>query len=69
MTIIAFATAIARAAARGGTTSFARVKAAFWSIAAVIAAARIHRARREAEFYRDRYRAETKDDDDIPVII
>jgi hypothetical protein len=69
MTIIAFATAIVRAAARVGTKTFARVKGAFTSIAAVVAAARNHRARREAEFYRDRYRVEPNDDDDLPVII
>jgi hypothetical protein len=69
MTLIAFVAAIARPAVHVGARTFARVKGAFWSIAGVIAAARIHRARREAEFYRDRYRVETKDDDDLPVII
>ena len=69
MTFIAFATAIARPAVRVGARTFARVNRTLSSIVAVIVAARIHRARREAELYRDRYRAETKDDDDLPVII
>jgi hypothetical protein len=35
---------------------------------AVLAEARIHRARLEAEIYRGRYRLRTKNDDDLPIV-
>ena len=44
-----------------------RSKRLLLRFAAVNAEARIHRARLEAEFYRNRYRLRTKNDDDLPI--
>ena len=65
MTVLAFAHATARAAAR----LFARIKSALLRVAAVIAEARIHKARLEAEAFQRRYRLRSKNDDDLPVIL
>ena len=59
-TAVAAYTATARLCRRG--------KRLLLRFAAVNAEARIHRARREAEFYRNRYRLRTKNDDDLPIV-
>jgi hypothetical protein len=48
---------------------FSRIRSAFAWYARANAEARIHKARLEAEMYRNRYRLRTKSDDDLPVII
>ena len=69
MTILALANASAHAFVRVAARLFRRIRTAFARYAAIVAEARIHKARLEAEMYRNRYRLRTKIDDDLPVII
>jgi hypothetical protein len=46
----------------------ARGKFLLLRLAAAVAAARIHKARLEAEVYLNRYRLRTKNDDDLPIV-
>jgi hypothetical protein len=46
-----------------------RIGSALAWLARIHAEARIHKARREAEMFRNRYRLRTDNDDDLPVII
>jgi hypothetical protein len=72
MTALAFASATThgavRRAAKAAGKVLARIRSAFLRLAALIAEARIHKARLEAELYLNRYRLRTKTDDDLPVI-
>jgi hypothetical protein len=72
MTALAFASATThgavRRAAKVAGKVLARVRSALLRFAALIAEARIHKARLEAELYLNRYRLRTKTDDDLPVI-
>jgi hypothetical protein len=47
---------------------YVRTKSLFLLFAAVIAEACIHKARLEAEVYRNRCRLRTKSDDDLPIV-
>jgi hypothetical protein len=69
MPALAFANASAHAVVNSVATPFRRIRSAFRRFAAVNAEARIHKARLEAELYRNRYRLRTKADDDLPVIL
>jgi hypothetical protein len=68
MTAHALANATAHAAVDVAAKIYARAKSVFLVFAAVIAEARIHKARLEAEVYRNRYRLRTKTDDDLPIV-
>jgi len=68
MTSIAFnpeTTAVAAYAA--SARLWRRGKRLIRRFAKINAEARIHRARLEAELYRNRYRLRTKNDDDLPI--
>lgn len=69
MTTLALANASAHALVTVVAWLLGRIRSAFARYAAIVAEARIHRARLEAEMYRNRYRLRTKSDDDLPVII
>ena len=69
MTTLALANASAHAAVNIVGRLSARIRSAFARYAAIDAETRIHKARLEAEIYRNRYRLRTKSDDDLPVII
>ena len=69
MTALALASASAHAVGNILARLFRPIRSAFAQYAAIVAETRIHRARLEAELYRDRYRLKTKTDDDLPVII
>jgi len=69
MTTLALAHASAHAFINVVARLFRPVRSAFTQYAAILAETRIHRARLEAEVYRNRYRLRTKNDDDLPVII
>jgi hypothetical protein len=69
MTAIALANASAHAAINVVARLFRRIRFAFARYAAIVAEAHIHKARLEAEMYRNQYRLRTKNDDDLPVII
>jgi hypothetical protein len=69
MPTLAIANASAHAVANIVDRLFGRIRSAFARYAAIDAEARIHKARLEAEVYRNQYRLRTKIDDDLPVII
>ena len=46
---------------------FGRIRAPFAQLLTVVSEVRIHRARLEAELYRNRYRLRSKNDDDLPI--
>jgi hypothetical protein len=69
MTVLTLANATARSAVNVAARTYARIKSALLWFAGVIAEARIHKARLEAETFRNRYRLRTKNDDDLPVIL
>jgi hypothetical protein len=69
MTALALTHMSAQAAFRLAARVFARIRSAFAWYVRVNAEARIHKARLEAEMYRNNYRLRTKSDDDLPVII
>jgi hypothetical protein len=69
MTALALVNASTHAAANVVTKLLARIGSALAWLARVHAQARIHKARREAETFRNRYRLRTDNDDDLPVII
>ena len=48
--------------------AYARIRRLILRWRGVIAEVRIHRARLEAELYRNRYRLRTKNDDDLPIM-
>ena len=62
-------TALATATTRAAVKAVIRIRSAFLGFAAIIAEARIHKARLEAETFHNRYRLRTKTDDDLPVIL
>jgi len=64
----ALAVATAAAAYAATVKICRRGKRLLLRFVAVHAEARIHRARLEAEFYRNRYRLRTKNDDDLPIV-
>ena len=68
MTALAFANASAHAAVDAAARAIRRIQSAFARYAAIIAEARIDRARLEAEAYLDRYRMRSKMDDNIPFL-
>jgi hypothetical protein len=68
MTAHALANATAHAVVDVAAKMYVRTKSLFLLFAAVIAEARIHKARLEAEVYRNRYRLRTKTDDDLPIV-
>jgi hypothetical protein len=69
MTALSIAHASAHAVVNVVATLFSRIRSGFACVAAMIAEARIHKARLEAETYHNRYRLRTKSDDDLPVIL
>jgi hypothetical protein len=69
MTALALANATAHALADLAAKIYARIRLALLRFAAVIAEARIHKARLEAEAFRNRYRLRSKSDDDLPVVL
>ena len=69
MTVLSMVDASARAAVRVLMKMFSRIRSAFARCAAIIAEARIHRARLEAEMYLHRMRLRSKNDDDMPFLI
>ena len=69
MTTRALANATAHAAAHVATKIYNRTKSVLLRFAAVIAEARIHKARLEAEAFQHRYRLRSKSDDDLPIIL
>jgi hypothetical protein len=69
MATLALANASAHAAAHVVARLLSRIGSAIAWVARVHAEARIHKARREAEMFRNRYRQRTDHDDDLPVII
>ena len=69
MTALALANASAHAAANVVARLLSRIGSGIAWLARVHAQARIHKARREAEMFRNRYRLRTENDDDLPVII
>jgi shikimate kinase len=69
MTAFALANASAHAAANVVARLLSGIGSALAWLARVHAEARIHKARREAEMFRNRYRLRTENDDDLPVII
>ena len=70
MTALAIAPATTHAPSRRQARHGSRRSGpAFLRFAAMIAEARIHKARLEAEMYLNRYRLRTKTDDDLPVIL
>jgi shikimate kinase len=69
MTALALANASAHAAVNVVASLLSRIGSAIAWLARVHAEARIHKARREAEMFRNRYRLRTENDDDLPVII
>jgi hypothetical protein len=68
MAIIVPAIATAHMVATLIRNASARGRLVVLRLAAVVAEARIHQARLEAEMYRNRYRLRTKNDDDLPII-
>ena len=62
-------TALATATTRAAVKAAVRIRAAVLGFAAMIAEARIHKARLEAEMHLNRFRLRTKTDDDLPVIL
>jgi len=68
MTALSIANASAHAAVNLIARLFSRIRSGFARIGAVIAEARIHKARLEAEMHLNRFRLRTKTDDDLPVI-
>jgi len=69
VTTIALANAPTRVFIKVVARMFRPIRSAFVRYAAILAEARIHRARLEAEMHGNRYRLRTKIDDDLPVII
>jgi hypothetical protein len=69
MTALSIAHRSAHAAVNVVARLLSRIGSGFAWVAAMIAEARIHKARLEAETYRNRYRLRTKTDDDLPVIL
>jgi hypothetical protein len=69
MTAFALANASAHAAANVVARLLSLIGSAIAWLARVHAEARLHKARREAEMFRNRDRPRTDDDDDLPVII
>jgi hypothetical protein len=69
MTSLSIANASAHAAVNVIARIFRRIRSGFARFAAVMAEARIHRARLEAEAFEHRYRLRSKSDDDLPVIL
>ncbi len=59
----------ATATTRAAVKAVVRIRSAVLGFAAMIAEARIHKARLEAETFHNRYRLRTKTDDDLPVIL
>ena len=62
-------TALATATTRAVIKAVVRIRSAVLGFSAMIAEARIHKARLEAETFQNRYRLRTKTDDDLPVIL
>jgi len=69
MTALALLNVSTHAAVHVAARLVRRVRSAFARCAAILAEARIHRARLEAEAYLHRYRLRSKSDDDLPVIL
>lgn len=69
MTAFALVNTSAHAAANVAAKLLSRIGSGLAWLARVHAQARIHKARREAEMFRNRYRLRTDNDDDLPVII
>jgi len=69
MTAVSIATASAHATVNLAARLFRRIGSAVARCAAIIAEARIHRARLEAEMYLERMRLRSKNDDDMPFRI
>ena len=68
---MAFTPAAARALRvmrRQGSKAWAHAHSLVMRWRLAIAEVRIHRARLEAELYRNRYRLRTKNDDDLPIM-
>ena len=68
MTMIATAIAIAKAVATTVRKITTRGRFVVTQFFVVLAEIRLHKARLEAEVYRNRYRLRTKNDDDLPVV-
>jgi hypothetical protein len=68
MTAHILANATAHAVGDVAAKIYVRAKSLLLGFAAVIAEARIHKARLEIEVYRNRYRLRTKTDDDLPIV-
>ncbi len=69
MAALSIANAYAHAVVSVVARMLSRIRSAFAGYSAIVAEARIHKARLEAEVYHDRFRLKTKTDDDLPVII
>jgi len=69
MTALAIANASAHAAVEAATRLSRRIRSGFAGYAAIVAEARIHSARLDAEKQIDRRRLRSKMDDDLTVII
>jgi hypothetical protein len=69
MTAHALANATAHAVVAVAAKIYARIRLALLRFAAAIAETRIHKARLEAEAFRNRYRLRSKSDDDLPVVL